>query len=79
MSTNPIRIRKTPNGRHLYAATMRGQGAYGWGNTPAEARAKLAENLESARIDREMHRVDLLRTIYGAEDKVFLATWKCRL
>lgn len=36
-------VRKTPNGRHLYTATLKGYGTYGWGNTPDEARAKLAE------------------------------------
>jgi hypothetical protein len=40
-----IRTVKTPNGMHLYAAYKRGHGTYGWGNTPAEARAKLAANL----------------------------------
>lgn len=39
------RARKTPNGRHLYYATLKGYGTYGWGNTPDEARAKLAENI----------------------------------
>lgn len=41
-----IRIRKTPNCLHPYTATMRGQGAYGWGNTPPEARACLIERLK---------------------------------
>lgn len=45
MSTNKITTRKTPNGRHLYKATCKGYGCYGWGNTPADARAKLAENM----------------------------------
>lgn len=40
-----IRVRKTPRGRHLYYATMRAVGPYGWGDTPDEARAKLAEML----------------------------------
>lgn len=43
-----VRVRKTPNALHLYIATMRGQGTYGWGNSPAEARAKLADNLRLA-------------------------------
>jgi hypothetical protein len=37
------RIKKTPNCRHLYTARLKGYGTYGWGNTPDEARAKLAE------------------------------------
>lgn len=37
------RVKKTPNCRHLYTATLKGFGTYGWGNTPDEARAKLAE------------------------------------
>lgn len=41
-----IIVRKTPNGLHLYTArVVGGNGIYGWGNTPAEARAKLAERL----------------------------------
>jgi len=40
-----IRIKKTPNCRHLYSAHIRNCGWYGWGNTPAEARAKLLEIL----------------------------------
>lgn len=39
-----IIVRKTPCGLHLYTArTARDPGIYGWGNTPAQARAKLAE------------------------------------
>lgn len=39
-----IVVRKTPNCLHLYTARIvRGSGVYGFGNTPAEARAKLAE------------------------------------
>jgi len=39
-----VTVRKSPNGRHLYyASEVRGNGTYGWGNTPAEARAKLTE------------------------------------
>lgn len=45
-------VRKTPNGRHLYRATLKGYGCYGWGNTPDEARAKLAENAASEIADR---------------------------
>ena len=53
------RVRKTPNGRHLYTATLKGHGTYGWGNTPDEARAKLAENLERVRQEKlsEAHRL----------------------
>ena len=42
------RVRKTPNGRHPYYATLKGYGTYGWGNTPDEARSKLAENIEKS-------------------------------
>jgi len=42
------RVRKTPYGRHLYTATLRGHGTYGWGDTPAAARAKLAEMLKKS-------------------------------
>jgi hypothetical protein len=45
------RVRKTPNGWHPYTATLRGEATYGWGNNPAEAKAKLTENL--ARIAAE--------------------------
>lgn len=39
-----IVVRKTPYGLHLYTArVVRGSGVYGFGNTPSEARAKLAE------------------------------------
>ena len=38
-----IRVRKTPYGFHPYVATLKGVAVYGWGKTPAEARAKLAE------------------------------------
>lgn len=38
-----IIVRKTNAGWHPYTATLRGHGAYGFGNTPAEARAKLQE------------------------------------
>lgn len=40
-----VRVRKTPNGRHLYCATIKGYATYGWGNTPDDARAKLQEML----------------------------------
>ena len=53
-------VRKTPHGRHLYRATLKGYGTYGWGNTPDEARAKLAamiaisgEKRAVARYERE--------------------------
>jgi hypothetical protein len=36
-------VRHTPNGLHKYTCTRRAQGVYGWGDTPAAARAKLAE------------------------------------
>jgi len=50
-----IRVRKTPNSRwHLYKATVTGYGCYGWGNTPAEARAKMIEGMEKE--DAEMAR-----------------------
>lgn len=39
------RTKKTPRGRHLYYATVKGFGQYGWGNTPKDARAKLLANL----------------------------------
>lgn len=45
VNDNKPRIRKTPNGRHLYTAALKGYATYGWGNTPAEARAKLQEML----------------------------------
>ena len=41
-----IVVRKTPNCRHLYRATMKGFGNYGWGNTPEEARTKFYEMIE---------------------------------
>lgn len=41
-----IRVRKTPYGLHLYVATIKGVGTYGWGNTPAEARECLQRNLQ---------------------------------
>ena len=48
-----IVTRKTPNGRHLYRATCKGYGCYGWGDTPAAARAKLAENIASEESERK--------------------------
>jgi hypothetical protein len=42
-----VRIKKTPNGRHLYTATMLAVGTYGFGNTPDEARASLARQLKA--------------------------------
>ena len=44
-----IRIRHTPYGLHPYVAYLTGEGCYGWGNTPQEARAKLAEQIRLAR------------------------------
>jgi len=43
-----VNVRWTPNCRHPYTATIKGRGEYGWGNTPAEARAKLAEQIANA-------------------------------
>lgn len=40
-----IVVRKTPNCRHLYRATMKGFGTYGWGDTPEEARSKFRDNV----------------------------------
>lgn len=45
MPKQKIRVRKTPYGRHLYTATIKGIGTYGWGNTPAEARGCLLRQL----------------------------------
>lgn len=42
------RVRKTPRGRHHYTATLKGYGTYGWGNTPAEAVAKLLDMIEKS-------------------------------
>jgi hypothetical protein len=47
-----VRIKKTPFGWHLYRATMKGCGTYGWGNTPDAARAKLAEQLQRVASER---------------------------
>lgn len=47
------RVHKTPNGWHAYTATLKGEATYGWGNTPSEARAKLAENLERIAAERD--------------------------
>lgn len=41
-----IRVRKTPYGLHLYVATVKGVGTYGWGDTPTKARACLLRNLQ---------------------------------
>ena len=47
-----VRITKTPYGRHLHTARIKGEPTYGWGNTPAEARAKLyALLLQNGRIE----------------------------
>ena len=40
-----IRVRHTPSGLHPYVAYRKGEPRYGWGQTPAEARAKLVEAL----------------------------------
>ena len=46
MSKQPrIRVRHTPYGLHPYVAHIKGEARYGWGQTPAEARAKLVEQL----------------------------------
>lgn len=45
MAKQPVRVRKTPMGLHLYTATMKGEPRYGWGNSPAEARECLARQL----------------------------------
>lgn len=54
------RVRKTPYGLHLYTATIKGEGTYGFGNTPAEARAslerQLAERAEACRWDSFFNR-----------------------
>lgn len=44
-----VNTRRTPNGRHLYHATVPGEGPYGWGDTPQAARDKLRENILAAR------------------------------
>lgn len=43
-----IRVKKTPGCWHPYRATAKGHGPYGWGNTAAEARAKLIDNIRKA-------------------------------
>lgn len=49
MSSQPkVRIKRTPNCRHPYTATAKGVAVYGWGNSPTEARAKLAEMIKRA-------------------------------
>lgn len=42
---NAVRVRKSPYGMHLYVATMKGEGTYGWGDTPKEARSCLTKRL----------------------------------
>jgi hypothetical protein len=37
------RVRNTPHARYLYTATLNDCATYGWGNSPDEARARLAE------------------------------------
>jgi hypothetical protein len=51
-----IRVKRTPNGWHPYTATMTGKAPYGWGHTPAEAKAKLLANLQSAEIESAAYR-----------------------
>jgi hypothetical protein len=46
MPTAKPRVRRTPNCRYPYTATLKGYATYGWGNTPDEARAKLAEMIK---------------------------------
>lgn len=41
-----IRTRHTPDGLHPYRATIKGVGTYGWGQTPKEARERLASSLQ---------------------------------
>jgi hypothetical protein len=41
-----IRTRRTPDGLNPYRATMKGVATYGWGQTPTEARERLAANLQ---------------------------------
>ena len=50
-----VSTRTTNGGWHPYIAAIRGKGTDGWGNTPQEARTKLAENLanEAARARQE--------------------------
>jgi hypothetical protein len=39
-----VNTRRRPNGWHLYTATVTPSiGAYGWGDTPADARRKLVQ------------------------------------
>ena len=83
-----VRTRKTPNGRHLYTATCGGYGCYGWGDTPAEARSKLAENMTQEDEDRRKlnlhirmaHEITLLRSelrnIANADWRTFADTEK---
>lgn len=58
MKNQSIVICKTPNGRHRYRATCKGYGCFGWGNTPAEARAMLAENMAAEDADRQANIAD---------------------
>ena len=46
-SRHQIRVKKTPNCAHQYTAVMKGRGEYGWGDTPAAAKDKLMEQINS--------------------------------
>jgi len=52
MTQQKIRVRKTPNCAHPYTATCVGNGTYGCGNTPEEARSKLVENMNHFELER---------------------------
>lgn len=55
MTNQPkINVRKTRHQVRPYYATMKGQGAFGTGNTPDEARACLLDRI--ARFSREQKR-----------------------
>lgn len=45
MAPPKIRVRKTPGALHPYYATIKGEGAYGYGHTAKEARASLLRQL----------------------------------
>lgn len=47
-----VHTKRTPNGWHLYRATIPGIGTYGWGATPEEAREKLRENIRAAEAEK---------------------------
>ena len=42
-----IRVKKTPYGLHLYTASIKESGWYGFGDTPEAARSKLLELIAS--------------------------------